>query len=331
MKRYIKRTWHWGVLLLSTDIAFIFSTWIIRREAVQYMSLFFFLFTALILVVAFAAELHKQRKDEAVLLEFLETPDNRTRDAVLERFNYSEAARQLCQQVFSDQALLNEKTVELSEYQDYIESWVHEVKTPLSLSTLVMNNHRCEMTPYVYAHLNYAQHQINEDVERILFYARLKADHSDVKFIRFWLDECVSEVLDEYRPFMEEKNISLSLDFRPFEVVSDRKAVSFMVSQLISNAVKYTDSNAGKISMTIRQDGDEIHLGIYNNGDGVPPEDVPFVFDKGFTGNYPNRQKATGMGLYLVRKYAEMLCVGVRLDSDIPYETGFGIELIFVL
>ncbi len=331
MKRYIKQTWHWIALLLFTDIVFIYSTWIIRREAVRYMSLFFFLFTALVFVVAFAAELHRQRKDEAVLLDFLETPDDRTQAALLERFHDSEAAHQLCEQVFSDQALLNEKTVELSEYQDYIESWVHEVKTPLSLSTLVMNNHKDEMTPYVYAHLNYAQHQINEDVERILFYARLQAGHSDIKFTRFRLDECISEVLKEYRPFIEERNILLASDFCPLEVMSDRKTVSFMVSQLISNAVKYADSGNGKISMTIRQDGDEIHFGIYNNGDGVPPEDLPFIFDKGFTGNYPNRQKATGMGLYLVRKYAEKLCVKVRLDPDIPYASGFGIELIFVL
>ena len=331
MKRYLKRAWHWGVLLLFTDITFIFSIWIIRREAVWYMSLFFLLFTMLILVIGFWSELHKQRKDEAILMDFLETLNDRTRDVLLERFHYSEAARQLCQQVFSDQALLNEKTVELSEYQDYIEAWVHEVKTPLSLSTLVMNNHRDEMSPYVYARMNYAQHQINEDVEQILFYARLQANHSDIKFTRFRLDECVSEVLEEYRPFIEEKNILLILDFHPLEVVSDRKTVSFMVSQLISNAVKYADSNEGKISMTIRQDGDEIHLRIYNNGDGVPPEDVPFIFDKGFTGNYPNRQKATGIGLYLVRKYAEKLCIRARLNLDIPYENGFGIELIFVL
>ncbi len=327
----IKRAGHWIALLLATDLVFIFATWILRREAVGYMSLFFFLFTALVFVAAFAAEYYKRRKDEAVLLDFLESPDERTQTALLERFRSSEAARRLCEQVFSDQALLNKKTVELTEYQDYIEAWVHEVKTPLSLSTLVMNNHRDEMTPYVYTHLNYAQHQINEDVERILYYARLQADHSDIKFQRFRLDTCVSEVLEEYRPFIEERKILLALDFCPLEVVSDRKTLSFMVSQLIGNAVKYADSDAGEILMTIRQHGDEIHLRIYNNGEGVPPEDLPFIFDKGFTGNYPNRQKATGMGLYLVRKYAEKLCVKVRLASDIPYERGFGIELIFAL
>lgn len=328
IKRYGMRSWHWIVLLIVTDLAFVFVTWIIRREAVRYLALFFILFTVLILVMGFAAELHKQRKDEAAVLDFLETPDDRTQEALLARFHGSEAARRLCEEVFYDQSLLNEKTVELSEYQDYIESWVHEVKTPLSLSTLVMSNHREEMPPYVYARLNYARHQINEDVERILFYARLQAEHSDIKFTRFRLDTCAAEVLAEYQPFIEEKRILVSLDLRPLEAVSDRKTVSFMLSQLIGNAVKYTD---GRIALTLRQTGEEIRLGIYNDGDGVPLEDLPFLFDKGFTGNYPNRQKATGMGLYLVRKYAEKLCVKVRLDAEIPYESGFGIALSFTL
>lgn len=331
MKRYLKRTWHWIVLLLSTDIAFIFSTWIIRQDAVPYMALFYLLFTAFILAIGFWAELRRQQKDEAVLLDFLETLDSRTQDVILERFGNCDAVHRLCEQMFSIQGLLNEKTVELYDYQDYIESWVHEVKTPLSLSTLVMNNHKEEMSPYVYARLHYAQHQINEDVERILFYARLQADHSDMKFTAFRLDECVVETLEEYQPFMEEKTILLASDLQPVEVVSDRKTVSFILSQLFSNAVKYADSKDGKISVAIWQNQDEVHLRICNNGDGVPPEDLPFLFDKGFTSNCPNRQKATGMGLYLVQKYAEKLCATIRLDTDIPYESGFGIEVIFVL
>ena len=317
------------ILLLCTDLVFIFSTWIIRREAIRYMSLFFLLFTALILAVGFCLEFHKRRRDEAALLKFLETPDDRGFDKISDRFEYSEAVRGLCARILSDQALLNEKTVGLSEYQDYIEAWVHEVKTSLSLSTLVMSNHKEEMSPYVYARLHYAQHQITDHVERILFYARMQADHPDLRFTRFRLDECVAEVLDEHLPFIEEKKILLTPELYPSEVISDRKTVSFMVSQLVGNAVKYADGNNGRISVTVRQDGDQIHFVICNNGDGVPPEDMPFIFDKGFTGNYPNRQKATGMGLYLVRKYAEKLCVGLRTDIRIPYEKGFGMEMIF--
>lgn len=331
MKRILKRTWHWIVLLLSIDITFIFSTWIIRQDAVRSMALFYLLFTVLILAIGFLTELRRQQKDESVLLDFLESLDNRTSDVILERFGHCDAVRRLIEQMYSAQTLLNEKTVELFEYQDYIEAWVHEVKTPLALSTLVMNNHKDEISPYVYARLHYAQHQINEDVERILFYARLQADHSDIKFIPFHLDECVLETLEAYQSFIEEKNILLTLDLQPWAVVSDRKTVSFMVSQLIGNSVKYADGKDGKISVTIWQNQDRIHLLICNNGDGVPSEDLPFIFDKGFTGNYQNRQKATGMGLYLVRKYAEKLCVEVKLHSDIPFESGFGIELIFVL
>ena len=313
MKGYLKRTLHWIVLLLCADFVFIFSTWILRREAIRYMSLFFLLFTALILAVGFCLELHKRRRDEAVLLKFLETPDDRGFDRISDRFGYSEAVLGLCARIISDQALLNEKTVGLSEYQDYIEAWVYEVKTSLSLSTLVMSNHKEEMSPYVYARLHYAQHQITDHVERILFYARMQADHPDLRFTRFRLDECVSEVLDEYLPFIEEKKILLTPDLRPSEVISDRKTVSFMVSQLVGNAVKYVDGNNGKISVT------------------VPPEDMPFIFDKGFTGNYPNRQKATGMGLYLAFKYAEKLCVRLRADIRNPYDKGFGMEMIFRL
>ena len=329
MKRFIRRSWHWILLLLSTDAVFIFATWIIRREALRYMLLFLLLFTFIVLSIGLFVEFCKRRKDENVLLNFLNEPDDQTKEILLQHFCHSEVASVLCTQVLSELSMVNEKTVELAEYRDYIEAWVHEAKTPLSLSTLVLENHRDEMSPYVYSRMNYIQHQLNEDVERILYYARLMTNHSDIRFTKFNLDDCVIEVLEDYRAMIEEKNISSDLDLKPITVVSDSKVVSFMLSQLISNAVKYTDEHSGKISVSIRQFGDKIHLGIYNNGEGVAPEDAPFIFDKGFTGNYPNRQKATGMGLYLVRKYADKLCAEVRITSQIPFKRGFGIELIF--
>ena len=331
MKRFIKRAWHWFLLLFTTDMVFIFATWLMRPQAVMYMSLFFSLFTVLVLGIGFWAEIGRQRKDDAAVMRFLEMPDEQTKVNLLQQFDNSEAASRLCNCFFTDLSLISEKTAELQEYREYIEAWVHEAKTPLSLSTLVLNNHRDEMSPYVYARLNYIQHQLNEDVERILYYARLQAEHPDVRFTQFRLDDCVMEVLDEYRGLTEEKHILLTLDLKPMTIASDRKIVSFMVSQIVGNAVKYADGSKGKISVVIYGDEDEVHLSIYNNGEGVPPEDAPFVFDKGFTGSHPNRQKATGMGLYLVHKYAEKLCVRTRLDDRIPYDKGFGIELIFVL
>lgn len=331
MRQFIKRSWHWMFLHFLTDAVFVFVTWIIRREAMKYMSLFLLLFTSFAMAAGLAAELRRRRKDEAALLNFLEAPNDQTREILLEQFGNSEAIRTLCTRFLSERSLVNEKTVELSEYREYIEAWVHEVKTPLSLLTLVFNNHQNEISPYVYARLNYIEHQLNEDVERILYYARLQAEHSDVKFIRFRLDECVGEVLSEYRPFIDEKKIVLTAELPPLEVVSDRRIVLFILSQLFSNAVKYADGASGRISVAMRGEGDKIHFAIYNNGESVPPEDMPFIFDKGFTGSYPNRQKATGMGLYLARIYAEKLCAQIQSVSRIPFESGFGIELIFTL
>lgn len=331
MKRYIKQARHWILLLLVTDIIFIFVTWIIRHEAIRYMSLFLLLFTLFVLTVGLFAEISKRRKDDSALLDFLENPDDNTKEILLGRFENSGTVRTLCTRFLSERSLANEKTIELSEYRDYIESWVHEVKTPLSLSTLVLGNHREEMSPYVYARWNYIQHQLNENLERILYYARLQAEHSDIRFTRFRLDECVKESLLEYQAFLEEKKILLTAELPPLEAVSDRRIVLFILSQLFSNAVKYADSASGRLSVTMEQDRDKIHLRVCNNGESVPTEDLPFIFDKGFTGSYPDRQKATGMGLYLVRKYSEKLCIGIRTDQNIPYESGFGIELIFTL
>lgn len=331
MKRWMKRSLHWLILLSATDAAFLFAAWIMGREALRHMLLFMLLFTAISLTVGIFTELFRQRKEDAALLSFLGTPDEQTREALLNLFDYSEASRTLCAQYLRNLSLVNERTVELSEYRDYIEAWVHEAKTPLSLSTLVLENHRDEMSPYVYTRLYYIQHQLSEDVARILYYARLQAEHSDIKFTGFRLDECVEETLCEYRAFTEERKISVNVSLIPAEVVSDRKVVSFMLAQLVGNAVKYADGSHGEVSVLLRREGDKIRLGICNNGDGVPPEDMPFIFDKGFTGNHTNRGKATGMGLYLVRKYAELLCVDVHPLSRLPYDSGFGIELVFTL
>lgn len=331
MKRYIKTSWHWLILFLLTDAVFVFVTWIIRREAVKYMSLFIVLFTLFVLAAGSAAEFWKRRSNEEAFLNFLENPDENTKAMLSEHFGNNEIIRVICTRFLEELSLINKKTVELSEYREYIESWVHEIKTPLSLLTLVLNNHRDDISPYVYARLNYIQHQLNENAERILYYARLQSEHSDVKFTQFRLDECAEEAIQEYKAFIEENNIIMSVSLKPIEVISDRKIVIFILSQLLGNAVKYADESEGKIIFAMEKSGDKVYISIYNNGDGVLYEDMPFIFDKGFTGSYPNRRKATGMGLYLVQKYAEILCVKVQIDSHIPFESGFGIKLVFSL
>lgn len=331
MKNFMKRSGHWIALLLATDAAYMFAVWIIRREAMISMSLFLFLFTAGSGLAGFFAEYRRQKKWKEALLAFLEMPDDRTKEMLLQRCGEDEAVEMLCSYIFEQSAQSIRKTSELALYREYIEAWVHEAKTPLALAELVLGNHKDEMSPYVYARMNYIRHQFKEDVEQILFYARLAADHCDYKYTKFRLDECALEVIEDYRMLLEERNIAVEPDWNPVTVISDRKVVSFMLSQIIGNAVKYADGAEGKISLSVYQEKDKVYFRIYNNGEGVPPEDAPFIFDKGFTGNHPNRQSATGMGLYLVRKYAQKLCAEVRVDPNVPFESGFGIEMVFTL
>lgn len=302
------------VLLLLTDAVFLFAVWLIRPEAMGAMGVFFGLFTLLILAVGAWLDRRERNRKEQEILRFLQNPEETPAPD-----------SPLAPALLRERALRKEKALELEDYREYIESWVHEVKTPLSLAVLVLNNHAEELSPYVRARLEYAHHQLGEDVERILYYARLQTDHPDVTFRPFPLHDCVTEVAGEYKAIMEERNIHFSEELERVSVVSDRKIVTFLLNQLFSNAVKYGER---EIAATLRREGDKAVLHLRNDGPGAVPEDVPFLFDKGFTGSYPNRQKATGMGLYLVRKYARMLCVDVSLDGPGP---GFGIRLTFCL
>ena len=148
-----------------------------------------------------------------------------------------------------EEAARNCQKQEMQDYQEYIEAWTHEVKTPLSLATLVLNNHREEMSPYVYDRMAHVHHAISGNVDRILYYARLQADHVDYKFERLDLETCVRESLDEFLPIAKERGIDVKTDIASIEVISDRKVLAFMLAQIFSNALKYADQESGRVSV----------------------------------------------------------------------------------
>lgn len=333
MKSFLKGVEHWLVLLLITDLTFIMLTWLLRPDAMRSICLFILLFTAIIIGVGYFLQRRKQKRKISAVLHFLDDPDDSTKQVLADAFDdsWTPVIDTVYAQLKKQNAEINEKQLNLQNYREYIEAWTHEIKTPMSLLTLVLENHKDEMSPYVYSRMEHSKRQISDDVEKILYYARLQTDHADYNFTRFRLDECAEEVIGEFASLAVEKHINLVTELNPAAVVSDRKVLAFMISQLLSNAVKYAATENGKVFVCVRQDNDDhkIHLSVRDNGQGVPPEDAPFIFDKGFTGNHPDRQRATGMGLYLVKKYAEALSVEVQLEPVVSTGGGFGIELIF--
>lgn len=332
MKQLVRRMGSFSLLLACTDCVYIFIVWLIYPSGIKSVGAFILLFSLLILIVAIYLEQRRYRKIVKGIEKFLEAPDQEHKEELLHTAGneWKESIELLHEKLAFQSARINESQTELTSYREFIEAWVHEMKTPLSLSTLVLNNRRDEMSDTVYSRMSYAQRQIEEEVERILYYARLQAEHPDFKFTDFRLDACVLEVVDEYRLFANENHIVMNLELQPLTVSSDQKVVHFILSQLLSNACKYAEKENGKISVLMWQENNEIHLAVRDNGAGIPPEDAPFIFDKGFTGSQPQRQKATGMGLYLVSKYAEALRVDVMVEAG-ESAGGFGIELIFKL
>lgn len=334
MKGLLKSINYWLGLLLITDLFFVFLVWLIGYEVFGNIVIIILLFTIFIFITGYLIELRKRGKQKSALQLFLDEPSDKSKKAL--QLVTNKYWHPIIQSLFllmkGQSEAINNKQLESQNYRDFIEAWTHEIKTPLSLATLVINNHKDEMSPYVYSRMEHVRHLINNDVERILYYARLQADHMDYKFEKIDLSSCVQDAIDDFTTIINEKKIKLQMQLLPLQVVSDKKMLGFMLSQLLSNAFKYTATIDGIVNVIIWQDDNQesqIHLAIRDNGKGVPPEDAPFIFDKCFTGNHPDRQNASGIGLYLVKKYAEVLSLDVRLELISTSGEGFGVELIF--
>lgn len=333
MKRLVKSCGYFAVLLLCFDSLLFFVIWLLQPSAVKSFGPLILLFTLIALAFSVIVDARHRRRISDAFENFLEMPDEVNKEKLVHATgrNWTNSIETLYEKMHFQTSRVNEKELELLSYKEFIESWVHEVKTPLSLSTLVLNNHKDEMSSYVYSRMNRVQRQLNNNIDLVLYYARLQVDHKEYKFTKFRLDLCIQEIVDDYTFLAGECHIAVHHKLPPLTLISDQKVLRFMISQLMNNALKYSDPERGEVTLSAWQNDDKIHLFVTDNGKGIPPEDAPFIFDKGFTGNHPDRQKATGMGLYLVEKSAEALCIEIRLDPISTTGKGFCIELIFTL
>lgn len=325
---------HWGVLLILTNLFFIFVVWLTAPKAFESVIIMMMLFTAIVMLTGYWIHYKKQKNQIKALEAFLLSPNEEAEQMLLETINSSwhSTIRLMSAQMREQIQMVKDKQLEQQNYQEFIEAWTHEIKTPLSLAALVLSNHKDAMSPYVLKRMEYVRNEIGSSVEKILYYARLHSSHVEYKLERIILSRFLEDCLDNFRAISNEKSIALQVSLLPLQIVSDKKVLAFIISQLLSNAFKYTASENGVVNIINWKDNEgdkKIHLVIRDNGKGVPPEDLPFLFDKGFTGNHPGRQNATGMGLYLVEKYSETLSIKVNIGPISTSGKGFEIELIF--
>lgn len=165
-------------------------------------------------------------------------------------------------------------------------------------------------------------------VEQMLYYARVKAVNKEYLFEEISLEECCREVLDEYRLYLEEKRILVQLDLKEKTVLSDRKSLCFMLSQLIANSIKYTGyetEKCPKLKISSGSENNRVSLSVCDNGCGVKPYELRYLLKRIYRREQP--EKSTGMGLYLVRQIGQELKIEVEAVS--VYGKGMEIRLWF--
>lgn len=327
--RMIERHYPWLLLLLGVDCFCAVILWISDIQAFQAL-IGLVILASLLLFTGILLVLHKKETKHRELFElFLSDPTLCNEERLLSSISREEgeAIRLLATVLREYRTESSSMADALLDYEEYVEGWAHEAKTPLSLLTMLLDNRSDEISPTLQTKLNYVRSQLQEDITQILYYARLKSSTKDYRFENFSLKDCLDEVLEDYAPLLEEKQFVVLNKLQSETVYTDRRGLQFMLGQIISNAIKYSsDSPVLTISMTHSDTADV--LSVEDNGMGVKKYDLPYLFQKGFTGDsIDSRKKATGMGLYLTQKMADVL--HLHLDVASRWGMGFQIFIIF--
>jgi len=207
---------------------------------------------------------------------------------------------------------INKIKTQRKEYKEYIEQWIHEVKTPISAIKLIEENNRTSASRAVLEELE----NIDRYVEQALFYARSEETQKDYLIKEISLEQCVSKVLIRNKQMFILNNIDIDLIDLNKSVYCDSKWLEFIINQIVVNAVKYRSSQLPMVKIYTRDIKSGIQLIIEDNGIGIPDNEISRIFDKGFTGSKGRKNhKSTGIGLYLCKRLCDKLGLLIAADS----------------
>ncbi len=202
------------------------------------------------------------------------------------------------------------------EFKEYIELWVHDVKIPIASALLKIHNH-----PELKTMIDEI-HRLERQVDQVLYYARSENTEKDYLIKECSLERIVSSVIRNNKDSLLLKNIRVNLNNLDHMVLTDSKWLEFMIEQIVSNSIKYSKDKNAVLSFEVTENEKETTLMIMDNGIGIPPQDVPRVFEKSFTGeNGRKGAGSTGMGLYLCKKLCDKLGHHFYLKSSVSKYT----------
>lgn len=205
------------------------------------------------------------------------------------------------------------------EMTDYFTTWVHQIKTPIASMRLHLDAEDSVLSRRLKSELL----RIEQYVEMVLTYFKMGGDSSDYVFRTVCLDKVLREGIRKFCGDFIMKKLQLEYAACDTTIVSDEKWLSFVVEQLLSNALKYTKEGAVRISLE-----EPKTLCISDTGIGIAPEDLPRIFEKGYTGgNGHENKRASGLGLYLCRQVCDRLGIAISIESEVDRGTTVRLDL----
>ena len=321
MKLFLKfvRQYLGSALLFALFVrvyALVFSLYELETEAVVYAALLCIAVAVLFTVIRFIRFRADYQKRDALLrnTELLNehipeahSPEQEQWLAIIAQLN------EQCRE--ADTMLRNERT----DMLDYFTVWVHQIKTPISVMHMMLDHSDTPENREIADEL----FRIEQYVEMVLYYFRLDSNSSDLVSERVPIDEIIRGGIRKYAPMFVHKKLQLAYEGTDIWAVTDSKWLAFIIEQILSNAVKYTDS--GKVLITV---SDNRMITISDTGIGIADEDIPRIFERGYTGyNGRTEHKSTGLGLYLVKKACDKLGIQIEIRSKIGEGTCVSLKL----
>ena len=277
-------------------------------------------FCVILLVGTFCHEYQKYCKKHEELLKLQELPDYLMES--LKKYqkqddqDYIELMRLIMERADEERM---EHQKKMTDSIDYYTTWVHQIKTPIASMRLRLQAEDSQLARALTEDL----FRIEQYVDMVLTYLRLGSDSTDYVFKECELDGVIKGCLRKFAGQFIGKSLSLTYEGTEQRIVTDEKWLAFVLEQILSNALKYTAKGGITIEVSENQT-----LSIRDTGFGITPEDLPRIFEKGYTGFRGREDKrASGIGLFLCKKICDNLGVKIWAESKLGEGTALFLDL----
>ncbi|AWV31519.1 MULTISPECIES: sensor histidine kinase [Paenibacillus] len=311
IKKYLLERLSWILLFLFVHLFMLFITFMdptIPLSSVLYLVSLSMIFFVIFLVIRYPKE-----------TRFYKSLNERDDDLDLTSIALAESPfEKIIEESITNQVKLLKRTasdnlMNLEQEKDELLSWIHEVKTPLTAMHLMIERIEDDVMK---RHLTYEWLRIHLLLDQQLHQRRIPFIENDLYMEQIDIETLIFSEIKTLQSWCIQKGIGFELNLEAAEVLSDAKWLAFILRQLLTNAVKY--SEASDITVNSYQQAEHIVLEVKDCGRGIDPKDLPRIFDRGFTSTTVHRDNAaTGMGLYLAQKAAQSLLIIIGVQSKL--------------